>query len=192
VRRSRLRLSTNDSDRQTDSFFDAETAFRFNCFNIEDGHDPNCGLEYGELVIPGKVLRRDVFDPIVGKLASAVIRSLQAPSLRLSDISPVSSDQVLALIDTQLQKTPEKKVNALILVGGFAASEYLFTRVQETFGTRINVIARPNDCDVATLQGAARYGLGLVGGKAAVSSVISPRSYIMSKTGVFWSGEGES
>ena len=28
-------------------------------------------------------------------------------------------------------------------------------------------------------EGAARYGLGLAGGKAAVSSVISPRSYIM-------------
>lgn len=87
---------------------------------------------------------------------------------------------MLVLIQQQLDKTPGKKVNALILVGGFAASAYLFARVQEHFGPHINVIARPQDCDVATLQGAARYGLGLVGGKAAVSSVISPRSYIMS------------
>lgn len=42
------------------------------------------------------------------------------------------------------------------------------------------MIARPNDCDVATLRGAARYGLGINGGKKAVSSVVAPRSYCMS------------
>ncbi|KAI5477442.1 protein of heat shock protein Hsp70 family [Pseudohyphozyma bogoriensis] len=120
---------------------DDDTQFRFNCFNIEDGHDPEIGLEYGELAIPGHVLRRDVFDPVI--------------------------NQVLELVETQLLKTPNKEVNALILVGGFASSEYLFKRMQQTFGDRIPVIARPNDCDVATLQGAARYGLGLTGGKAA-------------------------
>lgn len=46
---------------------DDDIGFRFNCFNIEDAHDPNVGLEFGELVIPGRVLRRDVFAPIVGK-----------------------------------------------------------------------------------------------------------------------------
>ncbi|GAA5840524.1 hypothetical protein JCM11251_007608 [Rhodosporidiobolus azoricus] len=132
---------------------DDDTLFRFNCFNIEDAHDPAVGLEYGELCIPGHVLRRDVFDPIV--------------------------DQVLSTIETQLQKTPKKSVHALILVGGFAASEYLNSRVYEAFHDRIGIIARPRDTDVATLQGAARYGLGLISGKPAVSSVISPRSYIM-------------
>jgi len=53
----------------------------------------------------------------------------------------------------------------------------LFQRVQQAYAGRINVV-RPRDCDVATLQGAARYGLG----KATVSSVISPRSYIMSSS----------
>ncbi|GAA5878397.1 hypothetical protein JCM8547_007907 [Rhodosporidiobolus lusitaniae] len=132
---------------------DDETMFRFNCFNIEDGHDPSVGLEYGELVIPGSVLRRDVFEPVV--------------------------QQVLDIIEVQLGKTPGKKVHGLILVGGFAASEYLNARVYETFHDRIPIIARPRDCDVSTLQGAARYGLGLISGKPAVSSVISPRSYIM-------------
>ncbi|KAK4046962.1 hypothetical protein OIO90_006380 [Microbotryomycetes sp. JL221] len=136
---------------------DDETLFRFNCFNIEDGHDPSCGLEYGELLIPGAILRRDVFDPVV----------------------VVVLDQVLALIESQLDKVPKKQVNALILVGGFAASQYLFSRVEQYFNKVIPVIARPQDCDVATLQGAARYGLGLTGGRAAVSSVICPRSYIM-------------
>ena len=96
------------------------------CFNIEDPHDPSIGLEYGELAIPGHVLRRDVFDPVI--------------------------NQVLDLIELQLTKTPNKSVNALILVGGFAASEYLFTRVRQVFSSRIAVIARPQDCDVATLR----------------------------------------
>ncbi|GAA5978586.1 hypothetical protein JCM11641_002779 [Rhodosporidiobolus odoratus] len=132
---------------------DDSTFFRFNCFNIEDSHDPECGLEWGELVIPGSVLRRDVFDPVV--------------------------EQVLEIIEVQLNKTPQKSVSALILVGGFAASEYLNARVYEAFNKRIGIIARPRDTDVATLQGAARYGLGLISGRPAVSSVISPRSYIM-------------
>lgn len=136
---------------------DDDTLFRFNCFNIEDAHDPSCGLEHGELVIPGIILRRDVFDPVI--------------------------DQVLALIETQLDKTPQQSVHALIMVGGFAASEYLMTRVRQHFHHVIPTIARPHDCDVATLQGAARYGLGLTSGRAAVSSVICPRNYIMSEPG---------
>ncbi|GAA6025140.1 hypothetical protein JCM10207_006249 [Rhodosporidiobolus poonsookiae] len=132
---------------------DDATRFRFTCFNIEDGHDPACGLEYGELVIPGSLLRTEVFDPIV--------------------------QQVLDIIELQLSKTPSRAVNALILVGGFAASEYLLARVSDVFGARVPIIAKPRDTDVATLQGAARYGLGLIGGRPAVSSVISPRSYIM-------------
>ncbi|GAA5914368.1 Hsp70 family protein [Sporobolomyces salmoneus] len=128
---------------------DDDTHFRFNCFNIEDAHDPSVGLESGELVIPGSVLRRDVFDPIVS--------------------------QVLGIIETQLSKVPGKSVNALILVGGLSSSQYLFQRVQEAYGGRIGIIAKPRDSDVSVLKGAARYGLG----KPTVSSVISPRSYIM-------------
>lgn len=79
----------------------------------------------------------------------------------------------------QLAKLPAGKVDALILVGGFASSSYLCSRIQATFGSQIPIVARPTDADVATLQGAARYGLGLIGGKGTVSSVISPRSYIM-------------
>ncbi|GAA6040443.1 hypothetical protein JCM8097_004552 [Rhodosporidiobolus ruineniae] len=137
---------------------DDATHFRFNCFNIEGPLFPlhldiGCRLEYGELVIPGKVLRTEVFDPVV--------------------------EQVLSIIELQLSKTPQKTVHGLVLVGGFAASEYLNARVYDTFHARIPIIARPRDCDVSTLQGAARYGLGLISGKLAVSSVISPRSYIM-------------
>lgn len=131
---------------------DDHVLFRFNCFNIEDPEDPSCGLEHGELVIPGYVLRRDVFDPVV--------------------------HEVLTLIALQLDKTPDKPPTALIMVGGFSASQYLFQRVQDAF-PQIPLIVRPNDTDVACLQGAARYGLGIAQGKAAVSSVVCPRSYIL-------------
>ncbi|KAM0786234.1 hypothetical protein ACM66B_007035 [Microbotryomycetes sp. NB124-2] len=132
---------------------DDDNVYRFNCFNVENSHDPSIGLEWGELCIPGQVLRTEVFDPII--------------------------EQVLDLLQFQLSKVASTRIDAIILVGGFAASEYLFTRVQQTFGASIAVIARPNDCDVATMRGAARYGLGLSSGKKAVSNVISPRSYIM-------------
>jgi len=44
-----------------------EAIFRFNCFNVEDSHDPEVGLEFGELAISGKVLKTEVFDPVIGK-----------------------------------------------------------------------------------------------------------------------------
>jgi len=124
--------------------------FRFNCFNPEDDHDPLIGLEYGELCIPGAVLKAQVFDPVV--------------------------EQVLALLEHQLGAMPVA-VDALLMVGGFAASPYLFRRVQETFGSQVRLILRPQDADVATLRGAARYGLTT--GGARVGSIISPRSYCM-------------
>ncbi|KAM0747949.1 actin-like ATPase domain-containing protein [Meredithblackwellia eburnea MCA 4105] len=146
-------FSDTDKLNFTGSEEDENSVFRFNCFNPNDAHDPSIGLIWGELCILGSVIRQQVFDPII--------------------------DEVLNLLAYQLSKVPGAHVDALILVGGFAASEYLFTRVQRAFGDRIAVIARPNDCDIATLQGAARYGLGVVQGKTGVSHVISPRSYIM-------------
>ncbi|POY72841.1 hypothetical protein BMF94_4096 [Rhodotorula taiwanensis] len=132
---------------------DDEAIFRFNCFNVEDSHDPSVGLEYGELAIPGKMLKTEVFDPII--------------------------DQVLELLSTQIAKIGHTSLDAIILVGGFSASEYLYTRVRQAFGADVPVVVRPQDCDTATLRGAARYGLGLRMGRGGVSSVISPRSYCM-------------
>jgi len=123
--------------------------FQFTCFNVEDPHDPSVGLFNGELAIPGNLLRREVFDPVV--------------------------NEVLQLIEDQLRRT-EQVVDALMLVGGFSGSEYLFKRVDERFGARIKVIARPSDADTATLRGAAQYGLAR---RPLVSSVVAPRAYIM-------------
>jgi len=128
---------------------DDDTFFHFTCFNVEDPHDPSVGLVNGEVNIPGNLIRREVFDPVV--------------------------NQVLDLIHEQSKKT-DQSIDALLLVGGFAGSEYLFKRVQETLGSTIRVIARPSDADTATVRGAAQYGLAR---KAIVSTVIAPRSYIM-------------
>ena len=39
--------------------------FHFTCFNVEDPDDPAVGLVNGEVTIPGNLLRREVFDPVV-------------------------------------------------------------------------------------------------------------------------------
>ncbi|KAI0052499.1 actin-like ATPase domain-containing protein [Auriscalpium vulgare] len=128
---------------------DADTMFNFTCFNVEDPDDPSVGLINGELCIPGNLLRREVFDPVV--------------------------NQVLSLIEEQMHKV-DAPVDALLLVGGFSGSEYLFRRVEEQFGARVKVIARPPDADTATPRGAAQYGLAR---RQLVSSIVAPRSYMM-------------
>lgn len=77
--------------------------FHFTTFNVEDPHDPSVGLINGELAIPGNLLRREVFDPVVS--------------------------QVLDLIEEQSKKI-DQRIDALLLVGGFSGSEYLFKRVE--------------------------------------------------------------
>lgn len=42
--------------------------FHFTCFNVEDPHDPSVGLINGQLSIPGNLLRREVFDPVVNEV----------------------------------------------------------------------------------------------------------------------------
>jgi hypothetical protein len=42
--------------------------FHFTCFNVEDPDDPQVGLINGELTIPGNLLRREVFDPVVNQV----------------------------------------------------------------------------------------------------------------------------
>ncbi|KAF8333258.1 actin-like ATPase domain-containing protein [Cantharellus anzutake] len=123
--------------------------FYFTCFNVEDPDDPSVGLVNGDLALPGNLLRREVFDPVI--------------------------EQVLNLIESQTRRV-DQRIDALLLVGGFSGSEYLFRRMNETFGSRIKVIARPSDADTATCRGAAQLGLP---GHPLVSSIIVPRSYIM-------------
>lgn len=44
--------------------------FHFTCFNVEDPHDPSVGLVDGQLSIPGNLLRREVFDPVVAEVCN--------------------------------------------------------------------------------------------------------------------------
>ncbi|TFK82502.1 actin-like ATPase domain-containing protein [Polyporus arcularius HHB13444] len=129
---------------------DDDKMFHFTCFNVEDPDDPAVGLVNGEVTIPGNLLRREVFDPVV-------------------------SQQVLELIEAQTKKV-DQRLDALLLVGGFSGSEYLFRKVKAQFGSRIRVIARPHDCDTATVRGAAQYGLAR---RPLVSSVVAPQSYML-------------
>lgn len=45
-----------------------DTYFHFTCFNVEDPDDPSVGLVNGELAIPGILIRREVFDPVVNQV----------------------------------------------------------------------------------------------------------------------------
>ncbi len=46
----------------------ADAMFHFTCFNVDDPQDPSVGLIDGQLAIPGILLRREVFDPVVGEV----------------------------------------------------------------------------------------------------------------------------
>jgi len=48
----------------------SDSMFNFTCFNVEDPDDPQVGLFNGELAIPGNLLRREVFDPVVNQVRS--------------------------------------------------------------------------------------------------------------------------
>ncbi|KAH9948487.1 actin-like ATPase domain-containing protein [Amylocystis lapponica] len=55
----------------------------------------------------------------------------------------------LELIEGQTRKI-DQGLDALLLVGGFSGSNYLFRKVEERFSSRIGAITRPSDCDTAS------------------------------------------
>lgn len=56
-------------------------------------------------------------------------------------------------------------------------SDYFF--YQETFGARVKSILRPPAADVAACRGAALYGRYASNDSPLISSIISPKSYIV-------------
>ena len=56
--------------------------FHFTCFNVEDPDDYAVGLVNGEVTIPGNLLRREVFDPVVNqvRLATSLVAGLMPAS----------------------------------------------------------------------------------------------------------------
>jgi hypothetical protein len=115
--------------------FVADYMFNFTCFNVEDPDDPRVGLINGELSIPGNLLRREVFDPVVNQvlyLSSFLCpprarKPLRVPCtvLRLN----LAVAQALELIEVQMKRL-NHRIDALLLVGGFSGSGYLFKRVE--------------------------------------------------------------
>ena len=63
--------------------------FYFTCFNVDDPDDPTVGLVNGELAIPGNLLRREVFDPVVNQASDCSLMSfiMHSMLLRLEDSS---------------------------------------------------------------------------------------------------------
>lgn len=49
-----------------------DNMFHFTCFNVEDPNDPSVGLVDGQLSIPGNLLRREVFDPVVAEVCELI------------------------------------------------------------------------------------------------------------------------
>jgi tRNA A37 threonylcarbamoyltransferase TsaD len=95
--------------------------FYFTCFNVEDPHDPSVGLINGQLSLPGNLLRREVFDPVVDQVCKSV---------QLAD----SASKVIKLLEEQLARI-DQPIHALLLVGGFARNEYLKQRVEVRIST---------------------------------------------------------
>jgi hypothetical protein len=53
--------------------------FHFTCFNVEDPDDSSVGLFNGELSIPGNLLRREVFDPVIDEVRGLVLPARPPP-----------------------------------------------------------------------------------------------------------------
>jgi len=54
---------------------------------VSDPHDPVVGLVNGDLVIPGNLLRREVFDPVVNQVGSFTVSLLSLVVLSESKIA---------------------------------------------------------------------------------------------------------
>ena len=74
------------------------------------------GIKKGKLTLSTSELR-DIFEPVVS--------------------------EILTLIRDQIKQTAEK-VKLILLVGGFGSSFYLRSRIQETFGSGVEVKMAPN------------------------------------------------
>ncbi|KAF9510323.1 hypothetical protein BS47DRAFT_87827 [Hydnum rufescens UP504] len=157
--------SFSESDKLTYKGPEDDTKlFRFRCLYSEDSHDPAVGLEHGELIIPGDVLRREVFDPVVEQVGLLPSRQIAAHRCHF-----FGSIQVLHSIASHVQAS-NGRLDVLLLVGGFSRNEYLFQCITEQFASSIAVV-RPPDGDFASCGGGALFHAG-----SLVSSVVPPQN----------------
>eukprot|EP00899_Mesostigma_viride_P027491 jgi/Mesvir1/7927/Mv11849-RA.1 len=85
--------------------------------------------------------------------------------------SPVV-DKTLHMMEKMLEAAG-KPCDTIILAGGLSASPYLFARIKEKFGHRVQRIVRPPDPGSAVVQGAVLFGLN----PDTLLSRVSRRSY---------------
>src|ERR1700742_2188340 len=98
--------------------------FNFTCFNVEDPDDPQVGLFNGVLSIPGNLLRREVFDPVVNQVRYLFDLFLRGSSLPNGAVTctaimvwlNLAVTQALDLIEEQMKKV-NQRIDALLLVG---------------------------------------------------------------------------
>ncbi|KAI2828403.1 hypothetical protein CBS11852_10300 [Aspergillus niger] len=93
---------------------------------------PKIGLQDGFLQLDGAQIKR-IFDPVVDRVKVQIIHQVNAA------------------------RAEKKPVKAILLVGGFGSSEYLYRCIQETFSDII-VMQPPNSWS-AVMLGAVQYGL---------------------------------
>jgi len=83
-------------------------------------------------------------------------------TLRLASVIPMLFDPIISNITnhiaTLLQKSELRQVRYLFLVGGFAESPLLQSRIEKEFGGRVKVVIPPRP-STAVVNGAVRYGL---------------------------------
>jgi hypothetical protein len=60
-----------------------DTMFHFTCFNVEDPNDHSVGLINGELALPGNLLRREVFDPVVSQVLDLIAKQSKRVTTRI-------------------------------------------------------------------------------------------------------------
>jgi hypothetical protein len=68
-----------------------EVMFHFTCFNVEDPDDPSVGLFNGELSIPGNLLRREVFDPVIDEVRISSVASLRPGRFDAMQVATLAS-----------------------------------------------------------------------------------------------------
>ncbi|CAG8575605.1 1747_t:CDS:2 [Ambispora leptoticha] len=90
-------------------------------------------------------------------------------------------DKILKLIQNQLNSNPKITCSAIFVVGGFAESPYLISKIRKTFDRYVRKIAVPTNPITSVLKGAVDYGLN----KEAVKIRVLPRAYGIEVTNIF-------
>lgn len=112
---------------------DAGFSLPYNLQNRTIHTDDGFNMSGDSLEIPIKVLANEVFDPVI--------------------------DEVINLIQFQLDRLNETKLDYIILVGGFGQSKYLLRKIKDNFEYKVGNIVVPDAGELAVSRGAVYFGL---------------------------------